>query len=124
MVFPRPTSPAGTVGSVRAVIVTESFPPDVNGVAHSVLRVAGHLAHRGHQPLVIAPQPARRPGPSGTAPSGTAPSGTVSSDTTPSDTTPSGSEPAAFSLPAAPPERAGEEAPTHCSPVDGTLAVR
>jgi phosphatidylinositol alpha 1,6-mannosyltransferase len=45
---------------VRPAIVTESFPPDVNGVAHCVLRVAGHLVHRGHQPLVIAPQPARQ----------------------------------------------------------------
>ena len=51
------------------MIVTESFPPDVNGVAHSVLRVAGHLAQRGHQPLVIAPQPALRAAPSDAAPS-------------------------------------------------------
>ena len=43
---------------MRIGIVTESFPPDVNGVAHSVLRVAEHLVSRGHQPLVIAPQPA------------------------------------------------------------------
>jgi phosphatidylinositol alpha 1,6-mannosyltransferase len=43
---------------MRVVLVTESFPPDVNGVAHSVLRTAEHLVRRGHEPLVIAPAPA------------------------------------------------------------------
>ncbi|MCG6498118.1 glycosyltransferase family 1 protein [Kitasatospora sp. A2-31] len=44
---------------MRVVIVTESFPPEVNGVAHSVLRTAEHLVRRGHQPLVVTPAPAR-----------------------------------------------------------------
>jgi len=42
---------------MRIAIITESFPPDVNGVAHSVVRIAEHLGDRGHRPLVIAPEP-------------------------------------------------------------------
>jgi len=45
--------------SVRIAYVTESFPPDVNGVAHTAVRVAEHLLKTGHEPLVIAPEPAR-----------------------------------------------------------------
>ncbi|GAA3369074.1 glycosyltransferase family 1 protein [Streptomyces sannanensis] len=40
---------------MRVVIVTESFPPDINGVAHCTLQTARHLAAQGHDPLVIAP---------------------------------------------------------------------
>ncbi|WP_367039793.1 glycosyltransferase family 1 protein [Streptomyces sp. Je 1-332] len=43
---------------MRVVIVTESFPPDVNGVAHCALQTARQLAAHGHDPLVIAPAPA------------------------------------------------------------------
>jgi phosphatidylinositol alpha 1,6-mannosyltransferase len=45
--------------SVRITYVTESFPPDVNGVAHTAVRVAEHLLSRGHEPLVVAPEPGR-----------------------------------------------------------------
>ncbi len=39
--------------------MTESFPPDVNGVAVTATRVAEHLVRRGHDLVVIAPRPAR-----------------------------------------------------------------
>jgi phosphatidylinositol alpha 1,6-mannosyltransferase len=45
------------VVNVRIAYVTESFPPDVNGVANTAVRVAEHLVSRGHEPLVIAPEP-------------------------------------------------------------------
>ncbi|MFH8753462.1 glycosyltransferase family 4 protein [Streptomyces rimosus] len=40
---------------MRVVIVTESFPPDVNGVAHCALETARYLVRRGHDLLVVAP---------------------------------------------------------------------
>ncbi|SOD88184.1 glycosyltransferase family 1 protein [Streptomyces sp. Ag109_G2-15] len=43
---------------MRVVIVTECFPPDVNGVAHCAVQTARHLVDRGHHPLVVAPAPA------------------------------------------------------------------
>ncbi|HSZ42153.1 MAG TPA: glycosyltransferase family 1 protein [Trebonia sp.] len=45
--------------SMRIAIITESFPPDVNGVANCVVRVAENLIRKGHHPLVIAPESAR-----------------------------------------------------------------
>ncbi|MFJ9461070.1 glycosyltransferase family 4 protein [Kitasatospora sp. NPDC101447] len=58
---------------MRVLIVTESFAPQLNGVAHSVLRTAEHLAARGHAVLVLAPaaRPRRgRPGEAGERPHG------------------------------------------------------
>ena len=45
---------------MRIAIVTESFAPDVNGVANSVMRTAEYLLSHGHAVLVVAPRPARR----------------------------------------------------------------
>ncbi|MFD5474260.1 glycosyltransferase family 4 protein [Streptomyces sp. NPDC127105] len=53
---------------MRVVIVTESFPPDVNGVAHCALQTARHLVDRGHAPLVVAPATAASTGPDALAP--------------------------------------------------------
>jgi phosphatidylinositol alpha 1,6-mannosyltransferase len=46
---------------MRIAIITESFPPDVNGVAHCVVRVAENLVRKGHHPLIIAPDSGRGP---------------------------------------------------------------
>ncbi|MEV5355928.1 glycosyltransferase family 1 protein [Streptomyces sp. NPDC052693] len=53
---------------MRVVIVTESFPPDVNGVAHCALQTARHLVERGHAPVVVAPAPAPGNKPDASAP--------------------------------------------------------
>jgi len=44
-------------GSLRVVVVTESFLPAMNGVARSVVSVVQELQARGHEVTIIAPAP-------------------------------------------------------------------
>ncbi|MBZ4324555.1 glycosyltransferase, partial [Streptomyces huiliensis] len=40
---------------MRVALVTASYPPDVNGIAHQTWETARQLALSGHEPLVVAP---------------------------------------------------------------------
>ncbi|GAA0426877.1 glycosyltransferase [Streptomyces luteireticuli] len=40
---------------MRVAIVTESFPPDIDGAAHWAWQTVRHLERHGHEPLVLAP---------------------------------------------------------------------
>ncbi len=45
---------------MRCAIVTDTFPPEINGVAMTLQRLACGLAHRGHAVEIVRPNPDRR----------------------------------------------------------------
>lgn len=49
---------------MRIILVTETFPPEVNGVAMTNERLVRGLRERGHQVVVVRPRPRRTAGPS------------------------------------------------------------
>lgn len=53
--FRAPHPPRAGRSSLRIGLVTDAFPPDLDGVAQVVLNYAQRLAERGHEPIVIAP---------------------------------------------------------------------
>ncbi len=53
----RPKPGSAIIKSVRICIITESYPPHVNGVSNTARRAAHHARNAGHDVLVIAPSP-------------------------------------------------------------------
>ena len=49
------TDPGDTAANVKLALVTETFPPDINGVALTFGRIARELARRGHEVTVYHP---------------------------------------------------------------------
>jgi glycosyltransferase involved in cell wall biosynthesis len=52
----QPLGPAETTKPMRVALVSETFPPEVNGVAHTVARFALGLRERGHRVQVVRPR--------------------------------------------------------------------
>src|SRR5690606_28091959 len=47
--------------TVKICLVTETFPPEINGVSMTLGRLVDGLSDRGHQLTIVAPQRADRP---------------------------------------------------------------
>ncbi len=47
---------AGTPGGLRIAIVTETYPPEINGVAMTIGRMLDGLLHRGHEIQLVRPR--------------------------------------------------------------------
>jgi glycosyltransferase involved in cell wall biosynthesis len=50
-------------GSIRLAVVTETFPPEINGVAHTMGHLVAGLAARGHRLQVVRPRQPDSAGP-------------------------------------------------------------
>lgn len=50
----------GTVPRLRVALVTETYPPEVNGVALTLARLVGGLRERGHQVQLVRPRQGRQ----------------------------------------------------------------
>ncbi|MBD3617898.1 MAG: glycosyltransferase family 1 protein [Chromatiales bacterium] len=50
------TSVTATGGALRVALVTETYPPEINGVAHTLSHLAQGLAERGHAVEVVRPR--------------------------------------------------------------------
>ena len=42
--------------SLRIALVTETYPPDINGVAHTVSKIVEGLRARGHELMLVRPR--------------------------------------------------------------------
>lgn len=59
----EPGAPLADPAGMRIAVVTETYPPELNGVALTVARTVDHLRARGHHVLLIRPrQPGERCG--------------------------------------------------------------